>query len=170
MRGLLRTLEDLEVLEVGVFGVDVELDTRHWDVEVDRVEDLAKSGSATLSVLSLHPIPIHDPSGLCHSHVTRISCVVAVHVVERHGGGTDGGVLRGVVCDIPSSTLLDLGDVQLQQAVKPCQELLSIVIVSVYRLMVDPQARGSCEAYLDSPILPVVCKQFFFSAVSSWCV
>ena len=165
MRGLLRTLEDLEVLEVSVFGIDVELDTRHWDVEVDRVEDLAKSRSATQSVLSLHPISIHDPSGLCHSHVTRISCVVAVNVVVRHGG-----VLRGAVCDIPSSTLLNLGDVQLQQAVKPCQKLLSIFIVSVYLLMVDPQARGSCEAYLDSPILPVVCKQFFFSTVPSWYV
>lgn len=138
MRGLLRTLEDLEVLEVGVFSVDVELDTRHWDVEVDRVEDLAKSRSVALSVLSLHPISVHDPSGPCHSHVTRISCVVAVKFAVRHGGGTDGGVLRGELCDIPSSTLLNLGDVQLQQAVKPCQELLSIVIVSVYLLMVDP--------------------------------
>lgn len=46
-RELLRTLEDLEILEVGVFGVDVELDTRHWDVEVDRIEDLAKSSSAS---------------------------------------------------------------------------------------------------------------------------
>lgn len=47
MMRLLRTLEDLEVLEVGVFGVDIELDTRHWDIEVDRIEDLAKSRPAT---------------------------------------------------------------------------------------------------------------------------
>ena len=163
-------MEDLEVLEVSVFGVDVELDTRHWDVEVDRVEDLTKSRSATLLVLKLHPISIYDASGLCHSHVTCISCAVAGDVVVRHGKGTDGGVLRGVVCNIPSSALLNLSDIQLQQAVKPCQELLSIVIVSVYLLMVNHQARSSCEAYLDSPILSVFCKQLFFSMVLSRCV
>lgn len=40
-----RTLEDLEVLEVRVLSVDVKLDTCHWDVHVDGVEDLAKSRS-----------------------------------------------------------------------------------------------------------------------------
>lgn len=59
MMRLLRTLENLEVLEVGVFCVYVELNARHWNVEVDRIEDLAKSRSATLSVLCLHPISIH---------------------------------------------------------------------------------------------------------------
>ena len=39
------TLEDLEVLQVRVLSVDVELDTSHWDVHVDGVEDLAKSRS-----------------------------------------------------------------------------------------------------------------------------
>ena len=86
----------------------------------------------------------------------------------KHGGGINGGVLRGVWYNIPSSTLLNLGDIQLQQAVKPCQKLLSIVIVSIYLLVVASQARGSCEAYLDSPILLVVCKHFLYSTVSFW--
>lgn len=38
-------LQDLEVLDVGVFGVDVEFDARHGDVEVDAVVDLAEGGS-----------------------------------------------------------------------------------------------------------------------------
>lgn len=38
--------EDLEVLEVGVFGIDVELDTAHWDIEEDAVVDLAEGGAA----------------------------------------------------------------------------------------------------------------------------
>ena len=37
--------EDLEVLEVGVLGVDVKLDARHGDVEEDAVVDLAEGGA-----------------------------------------------------------------------------------------------------------------------------
>jgi hypothetical protein len=39
------TLEYLEVLQVRVLGINVELDPRHWDVEIDAVEDLAESGA-----------------------------------------------------------------------------------------------------------------------------
>lgn len=46
------TLQDLEVLEVCIFGVDVELDAGHWDIKVDAVKDLAKSRSVCLSALS----------------------------------------------------------------------------------------------------------------------
>lgn len=38
-------MQDLEVLDVGVFGVDIELDTRHRYIEEDAVEDLAESGT-----------------------------------------------------------------------------------------------------------------------------
>lgn len=43
--GLVLTLQDLEVLDVGVLGVDVELDARHGHVAEDAVEHLAKSSS-----------------------------------------------------------------------------------------------------------------------------
>lgn len=36
------TLEDLEVLQVCVFGIYIELDASHGNIEVDTVEDLAK--------------------------------------------------------------------------------------------------------------------------------
>lgn len=86
-----------------------------------------------------------------------MSCVVAVDVVVRHGGGSDGGVLRGVWCNIPCSTLLNLGDIQLQQTVKPRQKLLSIGIISVYLLghASSVKARAFMKPYLDSPILPL---------------
>ena len=42
-RRVFLTLEDLEVLEVRVFGVHVELDSGHGNVEVDAVEYLAES-------------------------------------------------------------------------------------------------------------------------------
>ena len=38
-----RTLEDLEILQVGILGIDVKLHPGHWDIEVDTIEDLAES-------------------------------------------------------------------------------------------------------------------------------
>lgn len=37
-----RTLEDFEVLQICIFGVDVELDSSHGDIKVDTIEDLAE--------------------------------------------------------------------------------------------------------------------------------
>lgn len=37
------TLQDLEVLNVGIFGVHIELDASHGDIAEDAVEHLAKS-------------------------------------------------------------------------------------------------------------------------------
>jgi hypothetical protein len=46
-------LQNLEVLEVCVFSVDVELHTSHWDIKVNAIEDLAKSGAVVR--LGQHP-------------------------------------------------------------------------------------------------------------------
>ena len=106
-----RTLEDLEVLEVRVLSVDIELDTCHWDIHVNRVEDLAKSRSANcqqyIPLLFLSSLLI---AALCPSLKLRPG-------VARKAG------YEGL--NIPSSTLLNLGDVQLQQAVEPRDKLLS---------------------------------------------
>lgn len=40
------TLEYLEVLEVGVFGIDIELDSGHRDIKKDAVKDLAEGSTA----------------------------------------------------------------------------------------------------------------------------
>jgi hypothetical protein len=40
-----RTLQDFEVLDVGIFGVDVELDARHGHVKEDAVVHLAEGGA-----------------------------------------------------------------------------------------------------------------------------
>ena len=56
------TLQDLKVLEVCVFGVDVELDAGHWDIKVDAVKDLAKSRSGELLVVILRSICV--PGGM----------------------------------------------------------------------------------------------------------
>jgi len=40
-------LQDFEILYVGIFGIDIKLDSRHRDVEVDAVEDLAEGGAST---------------------------------------------------------------------------------------------------------------------------
>lgn len=39
------TLQDLEVLDVCIFGVDVKFDSGHGHIEEDAVEDLAESGT-----------------------------------------------------------------------------------------------------------------------------
>lgn len=41
-RQVFLTLEDLEVLEIRVLCVHIELDSRHGNIEVDAVEDLAE--------------------------------------------------------------------------------------------------------------------------------
>ena len=45
-------MENLEVLQICVFGIDVKLDPGHWHVEVDAVKDLAESGTAVAEVVS----------------------------------------------------------------------------------------------------------------------
>ena len=49
-----RTLEDLKVLQVCVFGIDIKLHPGHWYIEVDTVEDLAESRAVgRLSVFAI---------------------------------------------------------------------------------------------------------------------
>lgn len=43
--GFVLTLQDLEVLDVGILGVDVELDTSHGKIAEDAIEYLAESSS-----------------------------------------------------------------------------------------------------------------------------
>ena len=43
-------MEDLEVLQVCVFGVDIEFDSRHWHIEVNTIEDLAQGRTAKETV------------------------------------------------------------------------------------------------------------------------
>ncbi len=45
-----RTLEDLEILQISVFGIDVELDPCHRNIEVDTIKDLAESSTVLGSV------------------------------------------------------------------------------------------------------------------------
>lgn len=40
-------MQDLEVLNVGIFSVDVELDARHGHITEDAVVDLAEGGSVS---------------------------------------------------------------------------------------------------------------------------
>jgi hypothetical protein len=49
-----RTLKDFEVLQIGIFGIDVELDPSHWDVEVDTVEYLAESSTVDYKLECFH--------------------------------------------------------------------------------------------------------------------
>jgi hypothetical protein len=39
-------LQDLKILQVCVFSIDVKLDSGHWDIEVNAVEDLAERRTA----------------------------------------------------------------------------------------------------------------------------
>ena len=39
-------MQDLKILQVCVFGIDVKLDSGHGDIEVNAVEDLAESRTA----------------------------------------------------------------------------------------------------------------------------
>lgn len=94
------TLQDLEVLNVGIFRVDIELDAGHGHVKEDAVVDLAKGGTAMMGA--------HGQLGRHGSQVPRC------------GGG---------VLDLPSSALLNLGDVELEQAVEPLNEFLPAVRV-----------------------------------------
>lgn len=90
-----RTLQDLEILNVGIFTVGVELDSGHGHVHVDAVEYLAEGGTA-------------DVLGqLDHGRLAR-------HIAGEGSWNS------------PSSALLNLGDVELQEAVQPLHELLSV--------------------------------------------
>jgi hypothetical protein len=40
-------LQDFKILQVCIFGIDVKFDSGHWDIEVNAVEDLAESRTAS---------------------------------------------------------------------------------------------------------------------------
>lgn len=40
MKGVKLTLKNLEVLDIGIFAVDVELDTRHGHIQENAVKNL----------------------------------------------------------------------------------------------------------------------------------
>lgn len=80
--------------------------------------------------------------------------------MSRHFVGT-------VKDDIPSTTLLDLGQVELKQAIKPAQQLLSVeTCVSVCAVEGDTSTTAwslrrrlsTRDPYLDSPMLSVLLK------------
>jgi hypothetical protein len=78
-------LKDLEVLQVCVLSIDVELDPRHGYIEIDTVKDLAESRTVFAAVL----------------------------VTLRQPGVNQEGHCAGKCFALPSSTLLNLGDIQL---------------------------------------------------------
>lgn len=98
----LLTLQNFEILDIGIFRVHVELHSRHGKIHVDTVEDLAESGA----------IPLGQPP------ISKIDTCVLFFWPSRSGGGVQE--------DIPSTTLLNLCDVELKQAVQPCYKLLSV--------------------------------------------
>lgn len=56
------TLQHLEVGNVGIFGVDVELDSGHGNIEEDAVKDLAEGGSGVVAI-QVSCDALHDESG-----------------------------------------------------------------------------------------------------------
>lgn len=112
------TLKNLEVLDVGIFCVDIELDSRHGDVEEDAVENLAEGGAGGIEMLA-GQVCLYVSSGsvsccrclelLGHAWVLVLFCFAPV------------GPGRGC---LPSTALLNLGDVELEEAVQPGDELL----------------------------------------------
>lgn len=107
------TLQDLEILNVGIFGVDIELDTRHGHITKNAIVHLAEGGTASTSLESM--IFPHMSSTHLVGRCTRANPVTQ-KLVE---------VAVGLDSYVPSSTLLDLGHVELQEAVQPCQEFLT---------------------------------------------
>ena len=75
------TLKNFEVLQIRILGIDVELDSRHWDIKVDTVEDLAERRTVWLA---------------CQHHP------------GVNKAGHDAGRWY---FSLPSSALLDLGDI-----------------------------------------------------------
>ena len=59
---------------------------------------------------------------------------------------------------IPSSTLLDLGYVQMEQVVQPCQQFLSAIQLSQYISVLSPKTIDNKEGVsnLDSPMVGVL--------------
>jgi hypothetical protein len=91
-------LEDLEVLDVGVFRVHVELDAAHGNVQVDAVKHLTQS-----------------------STVWPSASMPATFVGKGGESMSD---------DSPCAALFDLRDVELEQAVEPSNEFLSVYSVA----------------------------------------
>ena len=92
------TLKNLEILQVCILSIDIELYPGHWYVEIDTVKDLAESRATSTRGVSAY-----------------------------HGGrGHPGILIAGSIQDLPSTTLLDLCDIQLKEVVEPCHKLLSV--------------------------------------------
>lgn len=112
---MILTLQDLEILNIGVFGVDVELHTRHGHIAKNAIVHLAEGGAISSSLDSIIIFPL----------------LASTHLVVRYtpSSPVSQGVIGAVVgleSYVPSSTLLDLGHIELQEAVQPCQEFLTI--------------------------------------------
>lgn len=69
-------------------------------------------------------------------------------------GGVDLAALQemGMESCIPSTALLNLGHVQLQQAIEPCQQLLSVSDISAWTSF----CLHRTSSYLDSPMVNVM--------------
>lgn len=112
------TLQHLEVRDVGIFGVDIELDSGHGNIEEDAVKDLADCSTVIVrwSVALKRAEVKQDPQSLgCDPNC---NCV-ALRCVPLRGRGEFSVYL-------PSATLLNLGDVELEKAVEPDDELLPV--------------------------------------------
>lgn len=77
MHGVLRTLQDFEVLYVGIFAIDVELDSTHRDIHVYAVENLTQSSavedsSVAAIIRALDRCREESRSALTRCHIVRL--------------------------------------------------------------------------------------------------
>ena len=85
-------MQDLEILQICIFSIDVELDSGHRDIEVDAIKDLAESRAVFPSRVSdYHAGQELRPEGHC----------------------------AGEGSNLPSSALFNFGNVQLEKVVEP---------------------------------------------------
>jgi len=116
-------------LYVCIFAADVKLHSRHGDVKENAVVDLAESSAV----------------------VGGVECIVSF-------GCSDSSAGEGHP-SLPSTALLDLGDVELQKAVEPLHEFLPVdgfgvsCLVIVGRVVIAGPAVGDTNR--DSPILTI---------------
>ena len=91
------TLKNFEILQVCILSIDIELYSGHWYVEVDTIKDLAESRATSTRGVSAY----------------------------LGGRGHPGNLIACRAQDLPSTTLLDLCDIQLKEVVEPRHKLLS---------------------------------------------
>lgn len=112
------TLQDLEILYVGVLSIDVELDSAHRDINCRHRQRKDRGRMSGLARTEDRIVDLTQRSTV-EPWLVAVSSGEDAHC--RNTAGT-----RAQAVHSPCSTLFDLGDIELEKAVQPMQKFLPL--------------------------------------------